>query len=604
LDEATKRTQELLDLQPDDLPLLNRLGNLYLLQRRPEEAVTILAKSLNISPDQIAPLSDYATGLWMLGRFEAALEHFDRILLLQPNHADVFNNRGAVLQKLRRPEDALASYSRAIALRFDFAEAYYNRGNVLTELQRFIEAVADYDRAIALRPDDAKIFNNRSIALQKWGRSEEALLGFERAISLQPGYAEAHYNRGNVLQEKKRSGEAIDGYDLAIALRPHYAEAYHGRGEALLQIGRLEDSLASFDHAIALRSDFAEAHYGRGNALRQLKRFEESVASFDHAIALQPDFVEAQWNKSLHLLLHGEYQEGWRLYEWRWKVEMRDHIRDFKQPLWLGDKPIANRTLLIHAEQGYGDTLQFCRYVRAAEALGAKIVLEVPKALFSLLATMPGNRTLVTRGEPLPDFDLHCPMLSLPWAFKTTLDTIPADVPYLFADPHQKADWQQRLGTKTRPRIGLAWSGKPGHKNDRHRSIALETLVPLLALPFEFHSLQNEYRENEESLLKNFQQLRNHQNDLRDFADTAALVSEMDFVVAVDTAVAHLSGALGKPVWILLPFVPDYRWLLDRPESPWYPTASLFRQTTSSDWETVISDVIHRLPQALGQSPA
>jgi exonuclease VII small subunit len=427
------------------------------------------------------------------------------------------------------------------------------------------------------------------------GQFETALENFERVLALQPDNAMVHYNRGVVLQKLKRPEDALASYDRAITIHPACAEAYNNRGNVLKSFHQLEDALASYDRAVALKTNYAEAHNNRGAVLQELQRLEDALTAYDRAIAVKPNYAVALMNKALLLLLTGKFEEGWRLHEWRWNAGQKGECRTFTQPLYLGDEPLSGRTLLIHAEQGFGDSLQFCRYARTAEALGAKVVLEVPSALTSVLATLPGTRTLVTQGAPLSDFDLHCPMLSLPLAFKTTLETIPADVPYLFADPHKQSDWQKRLGPKTQPKIGLAWSGKPEYINDANRTIALESLLPLLKLPFEFHSLQREYRDQDVPLLAVLPQLRNHRNELEDFSDTAALVSEMDLIISVDTSVAHLAGALGKPFWILLSYMPNYRWLMGRSDSPWYPTAKLFRQPAFGDWETVISDVAREI---------
>jgi hypothetical protein len=274
---------------------------------------------------------------------------------------------------------------------------------------------------------------------------------------------------------------------------------------------------------------------------------------------------------------------------------MKDRFRHFPQPLWLGDAPLENRILLIHAEQGFGDVLQFCRYVPIVEKFGAKIIMEAPKILTSTLSTLPGNFTIIEAGQPLPNFDLHCPMMSLPLAVQTTLETIPASIPYLFVSPSQRAIWTKKLGIKTKPRIGLSWSGQPDHKNDHHRSMPLDKLRPLLRTNLEFHALQTEYRESDEALLDELSEIQDHRHELKDFSDTAALISEMDWVISVDTSVAHLAGAMGKPLLLLLPYAPDFRWLLDRSDSPWYPTATLLRQPTLGDWESVLAEVIRQI---------
>lgn len=315
-------------------------------------------------------------------------------------------------------------------------------------------------------------------------------------------------------------------------------------------------------------------------------------ACYDQAISIQPDYADAYWNKALLKILSGDYPTGWALYEWRWQSMQKEHVRKFDQPLWLGDQPLAGKTLLIYPEQGLGDFIQFCRYALLLQTMAGKVIIETPAPLLALLTTLNGEFTLVEQGRPLPDFDLQCPLMSLPYAFKTTLATIPGTTPYLAVDQYKHRWWRERLGEKTAVRIGLVWSGGRGYKNDHNRSIPLKQLVPLLALPLEFHALQKEIRQDDAVVLADFENLHCHQQYLADFTDTAALMAEMDLVISVDTSVAHLAGAIAKPVYILLPFNLDYRWLLDRADSPWYPTATLLRQQRAGDWTGVIAQAV------------
>jgi hypothetical protein len=318
-----------------------------------------------------------------------------------------------------------------------------------------------------------------------------------------------------------------------------------------------------------------------------------ALLNYDQAIALTPHLTESYWNKSLIKLTLGDYELGWELYEWRWKSSLKEYVREFSEPLWLGETSISGKTLLIYAEQGLGDVIQFCRYTRMVKDLGAKIVLEVPSSLVSLMTTLKDDIIITKRGDPFPAFDLQCPIMSLPLAFKTTVESIPADVPYLFSDP--KKTLKKCLGVKTKKRIGLVCSGAESHKEDTKRSIPLHLFKPLLDLPFEFHLLQKEIRVTDEAFLAENSLIQTHQENLVDFSDTAALIKEMDLVISVDTSVAHLTGALGCPVWILLPWKAEWRWLLDRTDSPWYPSATLFRQPGMGDWDGVIADIYQRL---------
>ena len=295
-------------------------------------------------------------------------------------------------------------------------------------------------------------------------------------------------------------------------------------------------------------------------------------------------------------LLIGEYEEGWKLYEWRRQhKETKNNYKVYDQPLWLGEKSLQNKTLLVESEQGLGDAIQFCRYIPMLENIGIKVILEVPKTLTSIIKTLPGNFLTFEKGQLPPDFDYHIPIMSLPLAFKTTINKIPASIPYLFSDKTKRRYWKKKLSKKTKLRIGLVWSGSTTHKNDKNRSLLLKDLEPILHLPFEFHSLQKEVRENDKTTLFKFKQVHKHQDKLNDFSDTAALIEEMDLIISVDTSVAHLAGAMGKDVWILLPFNPDYRWMLEKNNTLWYPTAILFRQNELNNWNNVIKNVFNRL---------
>ncbi len=530
------------------------------------------------------------------GRAQEAVELLSGALAVNPNSADAHYNRGVALGELKRPADALESYDRAIALRADYADAHYNRGVALAELNRSADAVDSYERAISLQPGNAEAYNNRGIALVHLRRPGEALASYERAVALKPNYAGAYNNLGNVLGELGRRAEALAAFARAIALRPEYAEAHNNRGLVLSDLERHAEALTSFERAIALVPDYAEAHYNRGNALRELHRHAEAVDSYERAIAIRPDYASAHWNLAdCHLLL-GNFALGWKEYEWRWKLDQREHTkREFPQPLWLGESPVAGKSVLLHGELGQGDTLLFCRYAAKVAALGARVVLEVQPPLLHLLADLEGVAEILPRGAPLPAFDYHCPLMSLPLAFRTGLHDVPARIPYVRSDPGRVAAWQAILGEKHKPRVGVVWSGSTALKNDR-RSMALAQMLPLVRDWAEWVSLQKEVREGEMALLASRGDLRHFGSELRDFADTAALVELMDVVVTIDTSVANLAGAMGKVVWILLPFDPhDWRWMLDREDSVWYPTARLFRQPVAGDWASVVRRVDQEL---------
>jgi tetratricopeptide (TPR) repeat protein len=556
------------------------------------DAEKIYNQILATEPDHFDCLHLLGVIFYQRGHHEDAVRQIDSALRRDPNNAFALNNRGNALQELKRFEEALAGYDRAVALRPDYAEAHSNRGNTLHALKRFEEALASYGRALAVRPDYAHALSNRGNSLKELKRWEEALASYDRALTLRPDYAEAHSNRGNVLHELKRFEEALACYERALALRPDYADAHYNRGNALHELKRFADALTSYERALALRPDYAEAFSNRGNTLKELKRFEEALASYQRAVAVRPDYADAHFNEAICRMLMGDFKRGWERHEWRWETGyLENDRRNFAQKLWLGSDDIAGKTILLHAEQGFGDTIQFCRYASLLAERGVRVILEVQKPLHELLSNLPGVAQIVSRGDPLPDFDLHCPLLSLPLAFGTELATIPSQTPYLRASSQAATDWNRRLGPRNYPRIGLAWSGRPMHKNDRDRSIRLSALLPLLDFKATYVSLQRDVRAGDAAVLQGRSDLLHFGDELKNFADTAALMSNLDLIISVDTGVAHLAGALAKPVWVLLPFVPDWRWLLDREDSPWYPTARLFRQDDTRRWDSVVARV-------------
>lgn len=564
-----------------------------------EKAQAIYQAILKQHPNHFDSLHLLGVSYIQIGQPAKSLELIAKALKINPESAQVNNNLGKALKDLGQFENALVAYEKALAIKPDYAEAYVNRGSVLLELNRPTEALQDFDRALSMNPGLASALINRGNALKALMRPSEALLEYGKALAINQNSAEAYSNRGNALKDLGRLDEALQDFDRAISLNPNYAEAYNNRGIALRDLNRSSDALADFDRSLQRKPDAADVYNNRGNALKDLKRLNEALDSYDKSIAIKPDFADAYWNKSLLLILAGDYLNGWPLYEWRLqKEDLKEGYYSFPQPSWRGLEDIRGKRLLVYAEQGFGDLIQFCRYLPQLSALGAEVVFEVPKPLVSLVSTLDDCVTVVAKGEKLPDFDAHCPVMSLPYVFKTTLETVPVTTPYLNSDANKVKLWRHKLGDKKLPRVGLAWSGSTAHKNDVNRSMRLEELLPLMDLPVEWHSLQKEYRQHDLEFLQKMPKMHQHQEDLHDFSDTAALIDCMDLVISVDTSVAHVAGALGKPVWILLPYVPDYRWMLERDDSPWYPTAHLFRQPQVADWKSVVEKLVTKLAQA------
>ncbi len=543
------------------------------------------------------PITQYqhALALHQAGRLDEATVLYRAMLAQFPGNPLLMASLGTIALQQGNAPEGVQQLEASLAIEPDQPQTLSNLGIALWHVNRAADALACFDRAVALHPDFADAYNYRGVVLHAMKRMDEALASFDRTIFLNPENAEAHSHRGVVLHDMGRLDEALASLDRAIALKSDYAEAYNNRGNIFKGLHGMPEARAACDPADSPDSANGEARTRQRNSRHNGSPLQEAHADFARALALKPDYAPAHWNMAMLKLLLGEYEEGWKHYEWRWLDWEKEFARNLPQPLWLGDTPIAGKTLLVYPEQGYGDFIQFCRYLPMLDALGAKVVVEVPPALLPLVSTLQGSFTLVPSGQPLPAFDLQCPIMSLPLAFRTTVDTIPANVPYLFADPARLQVWRLRLGPKARMRVGITWSGNPTHKNDLNRSIPARLLAPLLALPVDFHALQKDVRPEDAAALAQYANVQVHSADLGDFADTAALAQEMDLVISVDTSVAHVAGALGRPVWLLLPFNPDYRWLLGRSDSPWYPTATLFRQPVIGDWASAISQVAARL---------
>jgi cytochrome c-type biogenesis protein CcmH/NrfG len=430
--------------------------------------------------------------------------------------------------------------------------------------------------------------------LRRW---EEAAACYRRAIALAPNRAEAHRNLGSVLREAGRVEEGVSAIREALRLDPNFAEVWASLGLALVEADDPETALTSCQRAIELNPRLVAAHHHHGVALFDLGRRQEALDSYSRALALEPNLADAHKNRALLWLIEGKLTEGWDEYEWRWKcAESPPPL--FGQPLWDGS-PLAGRTILLHAEQGLGDTIQFVRYATLVRRRGGRVVLLCQPALVSLVRRCEGVEQVVAQGDRLPPFDLHAPLMSLPRIFGTTLDTIPSDTPYLDVDPRSLERWRDELAGDSLFKVGIAWQGSRLHRRDRGRSIPLTCFQPLAALPgVQLYSLQTNEGREQIALVDFADRIVDLSPRVDSFAETAAAIANLDLVISCDTSVAHLAGALGKPAWVAIRLVPDWRWLLDRDDSPWYPTLRLFRQTRRGDWGEVMERVAQRLARS------
>ncbi len=581
----------------------NNRGNALNGLKRVAEALESYERALALKPDYPAALNNRGNALRSLNRLEEALQSYDRAVAFQPDYADAHYNRAVALEGLKRAEDALASYDRAIGINANFAEARNGRGTVLIALGRPGEGIVSVQSAITLKPDYADAWSNLGNALGALNRFDEALECYDHAIALRPHFAEAYYNRGIALKELKRLGDALQSYDRALVLNPHHAESHSNRGHVVQELQRLDMALADYDRAIALKPDYPEAWNNRGALLREQKRFDEAVASFDRAIALKPDFAEAYWNKSLCALLMGRMADGFALYEWRHRRGAPIAPRAFPQPVWSGAEDLHGRRLFVHAEQGLGDTIQFCRYAKLAQARGARVTLSVQDCLVPLLQTLGPSIEVVDSKSRPADGDFQIALLSMPRAFETGPDTIPAETPYLRAGSERVEKWKSKIGAHGF-KIGICWQGEKSGAIDVGRSFPLAHFEPLSKLPgVRLISLQKNAGVEQLGDLPPGMIVETL-GDAFDagpdaFLDSAAVMENFDLVITSDTAIAHLAGALGRPVWAALKYVPDWRWLLDRDDSPWYRTMRLFRQKSPGAWRDVFLEMERELAKAM-----
>jgi tetratricopeptide (TPR) repeat protein len=563
-----------------------------------EQAEKFFKTSLSINPSYPPLYKNYGSFLTKAKQFDKAIEQFNIALRLLPNFALVYSDRGNALEKLNKLDEAIADYNRAIALAPAIFGFYNNRGSVFLRQKQSSAALSDFKRAIKLNPNFADAHCGHGNVLVDLKRYDEALAAFDKALALETHLAEAWLGRGNVFYDLRRSDEALANYDKALALKPGLAEAWLGRGNVFYDLRRSDEAFANYDKALALKPGLAEAWLGRGNVSRDLKCFDEAFAAYDKAIALELGCAQAHYNEGLLRLSLGEMQLGWTKCEYRWEVQQfRTGKRNFFQPLWLGDTAIKDKTILLHAEQGLGDTLFACRYIPKVATLGAKVILEVQSPLKSLLRHFEGVSMVIGRGETIPFFDVHCPLMSLPLAFKTTTETIPGSVPYITVLKNAIEKWRSKLSAEEL-KVGIAWAGNPDFSGDRARSIFLKNILPATHIDgIKYFSLQKDLRHGDDELLDANPHIVRVDKAINDFEDTAAILMSLDLVVSSDTAVVNLAGALGRPVWVLLPFVCDWRWLVDRGDTPWYPTARLFRQADIGDWTTVLDEVRAALEQ-------
>ncbi|MGA2402195.1 MAG: tetratricopeptide repeat-containing glycosyltransferase family protein [Syntrophobacteraceae bacterium] len=501
--------------------------------------------------------------------------------------------RSISLRQEKRHEEALRCIEEATGFDPQFFPVLVEKGIILFELARYEESIECFDLFL-------KFSGNSQVRELRDNCLKHALANYDRILAGSPPNVEVLLKRGDILQRLHRYDDAVYTYNLALEIYVNdIVDVLNRRGNSLLYLDRPEEALESYNRALELAPRKSSLLFNRANVLQKLARMDEALESYDRALSCKPDLAEAKMEKSHCRLATGDFQKGLPEYESRWETAQLKSLKSgSSKPLWLGEENLAGKIILLWAEQGFGDTIQFLRYVPLAAQTAGLTILRVPAVLRSLAQTLDCPVSIITFGDALPPHDFNCPLMSLPLAFGTTLESIPADVPYLSAKPDQVEKWRNQLGPRIRPRIGLVWAGRRREPVNRTRDMGLEVFDPLRRLDVEIISLQKEIPDQDRNVIESMPQITCLGEKLSDFADTAALIENLDMVISVDTVVAHLAGALGKPVWIMLRHSGEWRWLVGRSDSPWYPTARIFRQKTPGDWAGVVSDVIQQL-QAL-----
>lgn len=613
------------------------------------EAAELYARELQARPDNPEALHYFGFLRYQQRAYADAARLIGAAVAVKPDMPEAHNHLGLALQAAGKHDDAIAAYRNALVLKPDYAGAANNLGNALATLRRFGEAIDAYRRAIEHGSALPAVHNNLGNALAMLGRSEEAVAAYRQALALQPNYPEAHNNLGLSLAALGRRDAAAAAYRAALALRPDYVAAQRNLAVALTELGALDaaapilrplldgpgrndpalhnhfglvlsrgnrfaEAADAFRRAVALNPNLPEVHNNLGLALAGLGRTEDAITAHRDALFLRPDFPEAHLGLALRLLLQGDLRQGFAEFRWRWKSRaFGPPMPPLTWPQWDGESSLAGKTILVHCEQGFGDCLQFIRYVRPLTALAGHVVVAAFGPLASLFRSIPDIEVIADVIPRDRRFDCHSPLLCLPRVFGTTLDTIPADVPYLSPDAAKVADWAVRLAPDAgNLKVGLVWAGAARDDNptmratDRRRSLALADFAPLAGGSgnVRFFSLQKgPAAEQVWAPPLGMADLVDWTGELHDFDDTGALVANLDLVISVDTSVVHLAGALAKPVWVLSRFDGCWRWLRDRDDSPWYPTARIFRQQSPGDWAEVVARVAAALERVAAPRP-
>ena len=596
----------ILRVQPSHLDAMHLLGILLSQSGKHVEAVDRIRSAIALRPNTAVLHRNLGLALKAQGKLVESIDCYQQALRLKPDSADVYCYLGAALHGLGKLDDAIANYQQALRLNPNDPVTHNNLGTALEGRGKLDEAVVCYRSAIRLTPDYYTAQNNLGTALLKLNDLDEAVASYREALRLKPDDAGAHNNLGAALEGQGKLDEAVASYQLAIRLKPNDAVAYNNLGNALQKQSKSADAVACYQQALRLKPDYVVAQSNLGTTLQRQNKLDDAIACYQQALRLKPDYADAHHNLGMAWLQTGNLASGWSQYEWRIKV---NRLPEFRQSKWDGS-PLAGRRILILAEQGLGDTLQFIRYIPLVKARGGHVIVACQPPLMGLLKCVEEIDELIPQPTDLrpelPPFDVYSYLLSVPNLLGTTLDTIPHRVPYMLADERFVERWRQELGHGNELKVGIAWQGNRLNSCDRGRSIRLEEFEPLGQIQnVRLISLQKGDGSEQVRQLAWCLPVTDFTDRMDDstgpFLDTAAMMMNLDLVITSDTSVAHLAGALGVPVWVALAYSPDWRWLLDRDDSPWYPTMRLFRQETTGDWAGVFRRIAREL-RRFGQS--
>jgi tetratricopeptide (TPR) repeat protein len=635
VDTALAHYREALVAVPNYVPAIGNMGNALKMQSRLDEATACYRQILAIAPQAAQPHNDLGLIAQAQNRIAEAIDHYRRALQLDNRFAEAHTNLGTALLLEGRLDEAEVCCRRALELRPDFADAHSDLGTVLLKRNRLVEAVECFRRAIHFQPRHVVAYFNLGRALTQSKNLDEAAECFRQTLAIDPNHVEAHLRLALALKEQRQLTEAIGSFRLALQLKPDYVDAINGLGAALADLKQFDEAIECYRRALTLRPDYADAHNNLGAALSEQEKFDEAIACYRRAIELKGDYYAGYYNiadalvrqaklgeaeascrrslelnpesadahglLSLILLGQGRLVEGWPEYEWRFQASNFKYATP-PQPRWDGSA-LDGRTLLLCSEQGHGDTLQFIRYAELVKTQkNGKVVAECPAATARLVAGCAGVDSVIVVGKPRPHFDFYLPLLSLPGVFRTSLETIPARVPYLAPDPAAVAQWKEEFSREKSFKVGISWQGNPDYRRDNLRSVSLAHFEGLTQIHgVQVYSLQLGAGREQLTQAECKLSIVDLADRLGDFYNTAAIVSNLDLVISSDCATVHLAGAVGVPVWVAMPFAPDWRWMLEREDCPWYPTMRLFRQAMPHDWPGVFRRIQAALVEHVGR---